>query len=132
VLGIGPEWHTHLAKTVITDACQIAAVGTVTFEEPSATVVAKHDNIKVVNVKKGTLPFTDAVSGAEMEFTAGSSAVDPNPVSGELGVVFPLVPVFGDPEVPASLQVICMGPPAEDNQNRHNSSFFLFFNQRNS
>ena len=55
----GPEWHSHLVKPVGSEHCAIAAVGALTFEQPSATVVANQDNIKVVNVKKGTSSFTD-------------------------------------------------------------------------
>ena len=104
----GPEPHTHLVKAVPSAVCQIAAVGAATFEEPSATVVAKHDNIKVINVQKGTSTFTDAVSGEQIDFTVGANPVDPNPVSGQLGVAFPLVPVPTDDGL-----VICIGPPTE-------------------
>lgn len=105
----GPEWHSHLVKPISNSLCPIAAVGALTFEEPSATVVAKHDSIKVVNVKKGIKSFTESVSGTTTDFTAGNSAVNPNPVTGVgVGVPFDLTPVFdGD-----DLTAICIGPEA--------------------
>ncbi|QLH04715.1 hypothetical protein C5F49_04855 [Nitrosopumilus oxyclinae] len=103
----GPEWHSHLVKPVANSLCQIASVGALTFEEPSATVVANQDNIKVVNVKKGTNSFTESVTGTATDFTAGNSAVVPNPVTGVgVGVPFDLTPVFDDDV----LQAICIGP----------------------
>jgi hypothetical protein len=105
----GPEWHSHLVKPADSDLCAIAQVGALTFEEPSATVVANQDNIKVVNVKKGTKSFTNSVSGLSTEFTVASSAVDPHPLSGQAGVPFDLNPVFID----GALNAICIGPASE-------------------
>ena len=106
----GPEWHSHLVKPVGDSVCAIAKVGALTFEEPSATVVANQDNIKVVNVKKGTKTFTESVTSTPTEFTAGKSAVNPNPVTGNgVGVPFDLNPVFDD----GALQAICIGPVNE-------------------
>ncbi|EGG42677.1 hypothetical protein Nlim_0390 [Candidatus Nitrosarchaeum limnium SFB1] len=109
----GPEWHSHLVKPVANDACAIAAVGALTFEEPSATVVAKKDSLKVVNVKKGIKSFTESVTGTATDFTAGNSAVNPNPVTGVgVGVPFDLNPVFDDD----GLAAICIGPLAESEE----------------
>lgn len=107
----GPEWHSHLVQPVENSLCQIAAVGALTFEEPSAAVVANQDNIKVVNVNKGTSSFTESVTGTATDFTAGNSAVNPNPVTGDgVGVPFDLTPVFdGD-----DLAAICIGPASND------------------
>ena len=106
----GPEWHSHLVKPVGSDLCAIAQVGALTFEEPSATVVANQDNIKVVNVKKGTKSFTESVTGLPTDFTAAKSAVDPNPVTGNgVGVPFDLNPVFID----GVLNAICIGPASD-------------------
>jgi hypothetical protein len=106
----GPEWHSHLVKPVSDSVCAIAKVGALTFEEPSATVVANQDNIKVVNVKKGIKSFTESVTNTPTDFTAGNSAVNPNPVTGDgVGVPFDLTPVFDD----GSLQAICIGPVNE-------------------
>ena len=106
----GPEWHSHLVKPAGDNVCAIAKVGALTFEEPSATVVANQDNIKVVNVKKGTKSFTESVTNTPTDFTAGKSAVVPNPVTGDgVGIPFDLNPVFdGD-----TLQAICIGPVNE-------------------
>lgn len=103
----GSEWHSHLVKPASSDLCQIAKVGALTFEQPSATVVANQDNIKVVNVKKDTSSFTESVTGIPTNFTVGNSAINPNPVTGVgVGVPFDLTPVFVDD----SLAAICIGP----------------------
>ena len=106
----GPEWHTHLVKPVGTALCSIAAVGSLTFEEPSSNVNVKDSDISVSNVKKGTSSFTNSVSGSALAFTVGASQVSPNPVTGVGdGVPFDLVPVF---DGGGNLLVICIGPAA--------------------
>ena len=105
----GPEWHTHLVKPVGSALCSIAAVGSLTFEEPSKNVNVKDSDIAISNVKKGTSSFTNSVSGSALAFTVGASQVSPNPVTGVGdGVPFDLVPVFDN----GNLLAICIGPAA--------------------
>jgi len=105
----GPIWHTHLVKPVGTALCQIAAIGGLTFEQPSNEVKVKNSNISFKNVQKGTSSFTESVSGAATDFTVGATQVSPNPVTGVGdGVAFDLVPVFDN----GNLLAICIGPAA--------------------
>ena len=105
----GPEWHTHLVKPVGSALCSIAAVGSLTFEEPSSNVNVKDSDIAISNVKKGTSSFTNSISGSALAFTVGASQVSPNPVTGVGdGVPFDLVPVFDN----GNLLAICIGPAA--------------------
>ena len=105
----GPEWHTHLVKPVGSALCSIAAVGSLTFEEPSSNVNVKDSDISISNVKKGTSSFTNSISGSALAFTVGASQVSPNPVTGVGdGVPFDLVPVFDN----GDLLAICIGPAA--------------------
>jgi hypothetical protein len=115
--GCGGEWHVHLVKPAGNALCQIAAVGELTYEEPSEnTELLSHKKkafvkgIQINNIPIGTDSYTEALSGANTDFTVGATAVDPNPVSGELGVAFPLVPVFSNPSDPSTLLAVCIGP----------------------
>jgi len=106
----GPEWHTHLVKPVGSALCSIAAVGGLTFEEPSKNVKVKDSDISISNIKKGTSSFTESVTGSATAFTVGASQVSPNPVTGVGdGVPFDLVPVFSGG---GGLLAICIGPAA--------------------
>jgi hypothetical protein len=109
----GPEWHTHVVKPVADPHCAIAAVGALTYEQPSSHVKIKDNTITLDNVKKGTRTFTNSITSDPEEFIVGNSAVDPNPVtSSGIGVPFDLTPAFeGD-----TLAAVCIGPLAESEE----------------
>ena len=105
----GPEWHTHVVKPIADSHCAIAAVGALTFEQPSTHVKIKDKVITLVNIKKGTRSFTNSLTATPEDFIVGNSVVNPNPVtSSGIGVPFDLKPVFdGD-----ALVAVCIEPLA--------------------
>ncbi|KAF6242058.1 hypothetical protein C6988_10305 [Nitrosopumilus sp. b1] len=95
----GPEWHSHLVKPISHPRCEFAAVGALTFEEPSDDTKAKGKKIKLKEIEIGTDEFTNSITGTEQDFTAG------HPTSPD-GVAFDLNAAFnGD----GSLAAVCIG-----------------------
>ena len=104
-------WHTHMVKPVGHSACVIAAVGALTFEQPSTSVIISGNVITVEGVPIGTISYTNSIDGTATDFTAGATHTSPNPVtnSGD-GVGFPLVGVFDGKAKDKNLVAICIGP----------------------
>lgn len=95
----GPEWHSHLVQPVSHPRCEFAAVGALTFEEPSDDTKTKGTKIKLKEIEIGTDEFTNSLTGDEQDFTAG------HPTSSD-GVAFDLNAAFDDG---GSLVAVCIG-----------------------
>ena len=101
-------WHTHLVEPVGNENCAFAAVGALTFEEPSDDVKIKAKKIVLKEIEMETDDYTNSITGQEMDFTAGNP-VDADPSTPEFdGAAFDLTPVFID----GNLAAICIGPEA--------------------
>lgn len=114
----GAEWHTHMVEPVTatnsdnSPVCAIAAVGALTFEEVSEELKVKAKKIVLKEIESDD--FTDAVSGNEKDFTAGSPVDADVALAGILpeepgfqGVGFDLHPTTDD----LGNLVVCIGPP---------------------
>lgn len=91
-------WHTHLVQPTGSEHCGFAAIGALTFEEPSQSVQVIGDKIIIEGVPITTTEFTNSVNGEGLDFTAG--------VPDNAGVAFDLEPVFVD----GDLAAICIVP----------------------
>jgi len=115
--GCNSKWHTHLVEPKESGLCATGlAVGALSFEEPSEKVKVKAKSIVLRNIALGTDSFTESLSNAPKDFTAGLP-VDSDVVSGDVtpfsfdGLAFDLTPIF-DGSVSAENLVVCIGPLA--------------------
>ena len=111
----GSEWHVHLVKPANpeygpeagedlegTPICGFAAVGELTYTEPSEKLNVAGKHLLAKNIDIGTEGFVGALSGNLLDFTVGT------PLEGGQG--FDLEPVFLDPEDITTLQAVCIVP----------------------
>lgn len=102
----GPEWHTHLVEPVSHNRCDFAAIGALTFEEPSSKLRIKANEILLQNTNKETSSFTNSITGTVQDFTVGQP-VDADSTSVEFdGVAFDLNAAFNSS---GNLVAICIG-----------------------
>lgn len=112
--GCNSKWHTHLVEPKGSALCATGlAIGALSFEEPSEKVQIKAKSIILKNIALGTDSFTESLTNAPKDFTAGLP-VDSDVVSGADtpfsfdGLAFDLTPTFDGP-VAAENLVICIG-----------------------
>lgn len=91
-------WHTHLVKPTGSEHCGFAAIGALTFEEPSQSVQVVGNKIILEGVPIATTEFTNSVDGEDLDFTVGTPD--------NVGVAFDLQPIFVD----GDLAAICIVP----------------------
>ena len=102
----GNEWHAHLVKPVANPLCGFAAVGELTYNQPTDKLKIAGKNIVAKGIDIGDEGFVGALSGLLQDFTVGtpgdSAAFDLDPVDA-LGNTI---------TNPADLAAICIVPTA--------------------
>ena len=104
--GCGGVWHTHIVKPVANGLCALAAVGGLSFQEPSESVKISGKKITIKGVDIGEQIYLESISSTGMVFTVGNP-VDFDPSTSEFnGAAFDLNPTFDG----SGNLVVCIGP----------------------
>ena len=108
----GNEWHAHLVNPVTgpldendDPICGFAAVGELTYNQPTDKLKIAGKNILARGIDIGNEGFVGAISGALMDFTVG------NPT--DMSAAFDLDPVDANGDTitkPAALAAVCIVP----------------------
>ena len=103
----GNEWHAHLVKPVANPLCSFAAVGELTYDQPTDKLRIDGKNIIARGIDIGDEGFVGALSGLLQDFAVGtpdggSAAFDLDPVDATGTTITD----------PADLAAICIVPTA--------------------
>ncbi len=102
----GNEWHSHLVKPVANPLCDFAAVGELTYNQPTDKLKIAGKNIIARGIDIGDEGFVGAISGTLQDFTVGTPGAS---------AAFDLDPVDANGDTitnPADLVAICIVPTA--------------------